>query len=736
MLRKVRIKTVPKARTGYQVQGSLANDVPAFGGADYNAYIGSPRTEVSRTLSAVPREVANLEAEGGETVVGDLDGSTMPSFKTIVGPRHSQGGVPLALPDDSFIFSDTKSMRISDPKILKMFNKSAKKGGYTPAELSKQYDINKYRKILQDPNSDKISRNTAEIMIKNYVMKLGALALAQESKKGFPQGIPLIAQPYMEANKIAEEDLIPELAAQKEQEAQMMQAQQQMPQEQMAPQTMPDGQPIAMPQEGAGMMQDPSMMGAPQEMAPPSPEMMQQAPMAAYGMEMGGFYPEYAFGGYLSKAAKGTATGSDRGKTKEELEAELRSGKANVQKTKTLPDGTIEITRADGTKVYGKGTAGETISVDDPKRQKVTKQTTNPEQYKKDICARIKKEGYTAEQAAGAGWIDVSQIKNFKGCENLKKTETDTSEFYELEEGPSTIPGKKKCKCTDPNTGEEKIFEIDKDEECICESEETTEGSSFQAAPQRDAQFWQQDIINAAGAFGDRMGLRKQMPWEARVDLEEPRPTFLDPTRQLAAQAEQANIASQATAQFAGPQAMGARLNAIQGQGASQAANVLSQINNQNVGIANQFEANQVGVRNQEQAMNQQMANRVFDKNVIAQQQFDNAKRQAAGNMRQAYNTALTNKWKTDALNQMYPNYQVDPLSGGRVQYTPTPKTPTPNKPSQDDIEYIRDLEKAGLSKDAISAAVKARFATKKFGGPTMFEDGGFIYTVFPAVTL
>jgi hypothetical protein len=94
MLRKVRIKQVPKARTGYQVQGSLANDVPAMGGADYNAYIGAPRTEVSKTLTAVPREVANLEAEGGETVVGDLDGSTMPSFKTIVGPRHSAGGVP------------------------------------------------------------------------------------------------------------------------------------------------------------------------------------------------------------------------------------------------------------------------------------------------------------------------------------------------------------------------------------------------------------------------------------------------------------------------------------------------------------------------------------------------------------------------------------------------------------------------------------------------------------------
>jgi hypothetical protein len=225
------------------------------------------------------------------------------------------------------------------------------------------------------------------------------------------------------------------------------------------------------------------------------------------------------------------------------------------------------------------------------------------------------------------------------------------------------------------------------------------------------------------------------MPWEARVDLEEPRPTFIDDTQELGQQSQLANIASQATAQFAGPQA-GARLSAIQGQGAAQAANTRSRTNNQNIGIANQFEANQVGVRNQEQMMNQQMANRLFDKNVIAQQQFDNAKRQAAANMRQAYNTALTNKWKTDALNQMYPNYQVDPLSGGRVQYTPTPKTPMANKPVQDDIEYIRELEKAGLSKDAISAAVKARFTGRKFGGQTMFADGGYIYTVFPALTL
>lgn len=175
-------------------------------------------SQTTRTISSVPRDQANLEAEGGETVFGDINGDGFPEHNTIVGPRHAQGGVPLNLPDDSFIYSDYKTggMKISDPNILEMFGKSGKKKkgsrrkpSYTPAELSKQYDINKYRSLLEDPNSDKITRRTAELMIENYNMKLGALALAQESSKGFPQGIPMVARPYMQANGIREEDLIP-----------------------------------------------------------------------------------------------------------------------------------------------------------------------------------------------------------------------------------------------------------------------------------------------------------------------------------------------------------------------------------------------------------------------------------------------------------------------------------------------------------------------------------------------
>ena len=225
---KIRIKQLPKRAYGGQQPSGALDVTPSFrSGSSYldNAMLGK---EVKKTLTKVPRKEANLEAEGGETAFGPISGDTIPDHMTITGPRHSSGGVPLKLPEDTFIFSDTKSMKIKDPKILKMFGKTKKKGGYTPAELAKPYDINKYKAILADPDSDRMDRENAELMIKNFIMKLGGLAIAQESKKGFPQGIPEMARPYMEANGISDEDLLP-----KTEEEQMPQEGQMPPQEEM-----------------------------------------------------------------------------------------------------------------------------------------------------------------------------------------------------------------------------------------------------------------------------------------------------------------------------------------------------------------------------------------------------------------------------------------------------------------------------------------------------------------------
>lgn len=214
----VRVKMLPKAVYGMNVTGKINNKdgsqtAPTSFLLDDNGSI--PNLQIGKTLQPTSRENATLEAEKGETVVTQLDQANsagIPEFYTIGGKPHSQGGTPLNLPPDSFIFSKDKKMKISDPDILTQFGKSAgkKKKSFTPADISKQYDINKYRQILADPNSDFHQINTAKKMIENYNLKLGGLAMVQESMKGFENGIPGISMPYLDSVGIDPMELIPQ----------------------------------------------------------------------------------------------------------------------------------------------------------------------------------------------------------------------------------------------------------------------------------------------------------------------------------------------------------------------------------------------------------------------------------------------------------------------------------------------------------------------------------------------
>ena len=142
MYHKVKIKKLPNKAVGGGINGNriVNNQLLSWGGADFNMAPQKPK--VTNTITGVPREEANLEAEGGETVYGDINGDGMAEHLTIQGPRHSSGGVPLNLPDNTFIFSDTKSMNIKDPPILTLFNKP--KGSYTPADLAKTANMSKF----------------------------------------------------------------------------------------------------------------------------------------------------------------------------------------------------------------------------------------------------------------------------------------------------------------------------------------------------------------------------------------------------------------------------------------------------------------------------------------------------------------------------------------------------------------------------------------------------------------
>jgi len=649
MYYKVKITALPEAaygrsvKTGQQMNGALAIQPTAMGGADIDQYIGEEQLKVQKTIQPIDRDKANVEVEKGEVVVTD-NGDGIPETYVAGGKRHSAGGTPLNLPDDSFIFSDTKSMRIKDPEILKMFGK--KKGSYTPADLAKQYDINKYRQILQDPNSDAIDKKTADLMIRNYTMKLGGLAVAQEGKKAFPQGIPKISEPFLEAMGIQQEAIMPTYqphthAPQDEQE--MMGN----PGEEMAEQQM--------------MPEDQMMMMPPQDQGMP--------PMAAYGMAMGGyempFAPDYAYGG-LFKAVEGVESSEDvtpytGGKTK--AGSKTPTGKSNAYASNNEPlDQHLERWEkvVPGISTMSDGEAQKAMYdwslANNPDAIKAMwKEWGNTEQGKKYASIRaLAPDGVFSDAVlddpANLAMLRAAYVDGMFGARQIKPKEPEP-EPAKTEE--TKTEDKTQIQITD-NRQRQQIQRPDL--------------FNFQAPPQIadsvQAEWTSPDIMNYYGALKDRNSLRQYFPFAAPMDMEEMEPTYLDPTRELAQQSEDANIASQALAMFTGPKGYSSRASQIQGEGAKQAANTLSRYNNANVGIANQFEQANVGIRNQERAANQAISKQIYDQTVLTNANYDRDKRLADSVVRQAFATGWKNASDIAMLNATSDQYDIDPRTG------------------------------------------------------------------------
>lgn len=171
---------------------------------------------VNNTLGPMNREDANLEAEKGETALTDLTNDGSFELYNIGGKRHYDGGTPLNLPEQSFVFSDTRKMKFTIEELKQLGIDSKKK--MTPAKVSKRFPLNKYIETLENPDSDKIAVETAEDMLNKNKVKLSQIAFLQEQKKKFADGVPLAAYPYMIENGINPQEF----------EAKIQQGQQQM----------------------------------------------------------------------------------------------------------------------------------------------------------------------------------------------------------------------------------------------------------------------------------------------------------------------------------------------------------------------------------------------------------------------------------------------------------------------------------------------------------------------------
>ena len=530
--------------------------------------------DASNTINKVPRDEANIEAEGGETVYGDLDGDGMMEHKTISGPRHSAGGTPLDVPEGSFIFSDTKKMKIKDPEILKKFGKGATPGGITPADIAKQYNITKYKAILQDPLSDPLAKKTAEMMISNYNKKLSNLATVQEGMKGFPQGKPKVSQ----------------------------QQEQNMRQGEASPQM----------QYGGGLQkyQIAGTVGTtPGEVSDVyrkkiHPELAEQREDSPYG-NMGEVYDASKRFGYTGKPNDVTSwqnwefnkAGHDDTYNKETL-GYLRSVPLTNRGRELYPG-----------KSQGDLTDEEMLN--QARDQKFDFRAPHHSVRAEPV--------YTPRTPLTIGNAIPKGIPNFQRI-------------------PIPItPGK-----TPPSK-----------------------------RPLRDNMpWWQQDKNNLANAAMNWAGNKKYLPYIPDVSLQHANPVFEDWRGQAAAlQSGYGNNARMAG--IYGPSSgLATNLSSMAGQQAEHLTGAIAGVNQRNVGVANQFSQQQANTMNTETAQRAQNRRELWNGNVIANQQYDNANKEGRAGFVNALNTGMTNAANTYNLNMSEsPYYKIDPRSGGAMYF-------------------------------------------------------------------
>jgi hypothetical protein len=582
---KVRIRKSPESMA-YGGQSNYGLDLGQKN--IYSDMTDNPYESVSNTLQPVDRSQANIEAERGETAYGDFNNDGHNEHMKIGGKRHTQGGTPLNVPEGTFIYSDTKKLRIGGP-VLGQFGKSPDtKQKYTPAQLAKQYDVNKYQAILDDPYTDKMAKSTAARMIDNYQKKLGGLALVQESMKGFPQGIPDVAMSVL-------------------------------------PQGM--GEQLA---------------------------------------EMGGYYgtDDYT---YMRTGGTGGTDPGPKKVSKSEIAKYEKEGYKKVEGTNIWRKTTsgkdskdIIVTPGKPGSTTGGGPGSMTPGYNIP---------TGGRSSGGGPCANLK---YTLEDMNARpgcyntflnkqGFKDATDEEKKKGLEELLRGRMPK---FTPGTAPTAIPGTPETKTCpegytpDPNDPTKCIKAWEKMDEITYEEEPTDEtttgGGGGGSKGGRRPYFGKQFMVPP----------KRYTPYAAPLNAMIPEPTFYDPNRELAEGASNRNMMA-AYMQQMDPQQFSARANALNAQGAEQAANTIGRYQNMNVGVANQFSPLQTEIMNRVMAYRADAA----DKLAFNAQQEDKAYRNTMRNYLKAQDMYDINEYdratKQGMLNETNPYYSIQDGPGG-----------------------------------------------------------------------
>ena len=665
MGRKVKIKSLPKgfilkdnkiikeyggSKTGDQVGYGLTtfpktNDANGMG--DSTSTFFPSKNETKYTLQPDPRKESNVEAEKNETVLTDLNFDGDFEFYNIGGKRHNQGGTPLNLPEQSFIYSDTRSMKLTKDEMSELNVDSKKR--ITPAKVSKNFELNKFTELLNDPYADKIQKDTADYMLDKNKNKLSHLAFVQEAKKDFEEGVPKAAFPYLKKkgiDPIKYADIMEKINTQQEALAEKMEM---GPTDQEKTQVLMYFLP-GNDQESAPQMQQPAPMQ--QNMPMNNPMTMAQG-----GTEITDFEKNWNSSKY------------------DDLKEEFYAQYAAVLDKDELSD--EEKTAID--KLLIQDTQMKTLMHDNFESDYFTGKDWDAggDQRNARYNAAVQKlidDGLYEGEALTEDQIKEVQnahivLNNMSVMPEYEKLMTDTGLNLLGPEQKGNLGSNQTLSRSDGVAGDNFINTFPTTKTTITPDENTPKinlpvGDEY---VQPDPGYWLQDNMNLLGSIMDKFTIKKRGPVLSQYQPEYIDAMYLSPTRQFAKIGEMAAQATKAATTFAGPQRALAVASKVQGEAMKQLANVQADTDNKNLAIFTDVDGKNTVIRNQFEEMNKRALSDFYDKTQLTEENYDTAIRNANQAIGRQLVARETNRAMTKNLNTLYPAFDIDPTKGGDI---------------------------------------------------------------------
>ena len=690
------------AMTGDQHGYGLVTDPYNYMGDQFN---NSKDNDIRFSLSSVPRDMANIEAEGGETVLTDLNNDGQFGLYNITGPRHSRGGVPMFLPEQSFVYSDTAKMKFGRRELAEFGIESRKK--MTPAKVSKKFQLNEYIGALKDRDADHISLNSAELMIDKNSRSLSKLAFGQEAKKNFAEGVPLAAYPYLVERGIDPIDFKQKIENINREQAMM----QSLPPEQRAQfMALKDmmaqagqaeyGAELPKAQGGLSLFPNPPQISTP--VLPDVNNFVRNAAMIrANNIANANAAAAAAAAAAPAFNPAGIPQGGQLGAGMEaynELERLFTSGDERWEKTLD--------------KIYE-------VFKDSAAKQGLTP-PSKEEMIKKFL--QYQKNNYMVQDLVPQG------LRTSAGLDAGAKNQNTQALFNELKEQyPDLYQG---YNISEDDTKLNPLFfqalsVVDRNSDEPFLSYDTVgpvqKSNWDQGTTSKADGFYGNNTLNATGQVKEpgRIGVDGKVadetddsvaassdvePGDLPPPMDTPDPAFMigdqlklnalamrdrdlflpyrqsvqipssgyileDPTRAIAADTEQLNIGLQAIGAFAGPQSLAARSSQAQGQAAKNIANTISRVQQRNVGTVNRGKMVDAQFRAAAEAEQRKNIADVVDATNLTLQNYMDEKNLDREQFADLMANAYANRANTYNLNTMYPYYNIAP--DGTVQFAP-----------------------------------------------------------------